>query len=75
MRYTNPRTHSLIYSLLRGGTLPESKGRQKVEGFLGRSTWAGFVPDIYSLKFYCRRTACVQQFTGYYKTDHQLRTV
>ena len=26
-------------------------------------------------KFCCRRTACVEQFTGYYKTDHQLRTV
>ena len=28
-------------------------------------------------KLRCRRTACVEQFTGYYrpKTDHQLRTV
>ena len=26
-------------------------------------------------KFCCRRTARVEQFTGYYKTDHQLRTV
>ena len=26
-------------------------------------------------KFCSRRTACVEQFTDYYKTDHQLRTV
>ena len=26
-------------------------------------------------KFCCCRTACVEQFTGYYKTDHQLWTV
>jgi len=26
-------------------------------------------------KFCCRRTARVEQFTGYYQTDHQLRTV
>jgi len=26
-------------------------------------------------KFFCLRTACVEQFTGYYKTDHQLQTV
>ena len=26
-------------------------------------------------KLRCRRTARVEQFTGYYKTDHQLRTV
>ena len=26
-------------------------------------------------KFRCRRTACMEQFTGYYKTDHQLSTV
>jgi len=26
-------------------------------------------------KFRCRRTACVEQFTGCYKTDHQLPTV
>ena len=26
-------------------------------------------------KFCCRRTARVEQFTGCYKTDHQLRTV
>ena len=26
-------------------------------------------------KFCCRRTACVEQFTAYYKTDHQLQTV
>ena len=25
-------------------------------------------------KFCCRRTACVEQFTGYHKTDHQLPT-
>ena len=28
-----------------------------------------------NLKFRCRRTACVEQFTGCCKTDHQLRTV
>ena len=69
-------THSLTHLLTPARwNFAGVQGRQKVEGFLGRCTWAGFVPDIYSLKFYCRRTACVEQFTGYYKTDHQLRTV
>ena len=39
------------------------------------SLFHAHIPLSRRQKFCCRRTTCVEQFAGCYKTDHQLRTV
>ena len=46
-----------------------------ISAFLQNTHCSTHTYHSWQQKFCCHRTACVQQFTDYYKTDHQLWTV